>query len=462
MDGTSREIKIYCLLWNQIATRESLVLTNQIMGLVNDTIPNFAQWNYRIMCHPLKRHLPTKRLRVIEDLSARMRNNKDILRHALSRSARYQLNTQDQDTFRERPESWKTLLDELMEEIPGKDNYQVDLEDEGLDGKAMQLDGSKLNAGYYHRWFTIGADAMGSVKQHRGYNDDYMFAALNTQEKIAGVEFNKCVKNKGNKGKKECQMFRQKWSYAIPLEIIYMTPLYKWNPYKLKHHGDQTTANLKIINGNGKRNGNCAAGAAKAYTGINSRNFYMTPAAFYSGASVESSAADTARGVTCVLDQDGVERQVRAAGTHIFLPQIKDVGVLRTRYPIFPVHGEGSSVWKELNAVREVTMNEEKWQKMYWKNADLDSGNEDTTLLMGESTCACAPRHTHEIKLDAAEVQMLKGGHTLTKESTTTNAHFHSVQIRYEPDKKFFYFTTCDAKYQCWDKHVKQFVISDS
>ena len=52
----------------------------------------------------------------------------------------------------------------------------------------------------------------------------------------------------------------------------------------------------------------------------------------------------------------GDAKKVRAAGTHVFLPEIKDVGVLRQRYPIFPVHGEGSSVWKEVNAlkVREV------------------------------------------------------------------------------------------------------------
>ena len=99
-------------------------LPTKIMGLINDTIPNFAQWNYRIMCHPLKRNLPTKRLRVVEDLAARMRNQKNILRHERSRSARYQVNTRDQDHFREGVEGWKTLLDQLMEEIPGKDNYQ--------------------------------------------------------------------------------------------------------------------------------------------------------------------------------------------------------------------------------------------------------------------------------------------------------------------------------------------------
>jgi len=142
---------------------------------------------------------------------------------------------------------------------------------------------------------------------------------MNTQDKVASVELKKCVKLPT----KHCYQLKQKWSYAIPLELIYMTPLYKWNPFDLMHHGDQTSKNLKIVNEGGKRNGDCSGGDAKAFNGINSRIFYQTPASFYSGRSVgDSSAADTARGVTCVLDQSGKARQVRSSGTHVFLPQI--------------------------------------------------------------------------------------------------------------------------------------------
>ena len=321
----------------------------------------------------------------------------------------------------------------------------------------MKLDRSKLNAGYYHRWFTLGADAMGSVKQHRGYNDDMMFAAMNTQEKVAGVEIEKCVK----KPTKNCYTLRQKWSYAIPLEIIYLTPLYKWNPYNLTHYGDQNWKNLNIITENRKRNGDCRS-ADKAFRGINSRNFYMTPAAFYSGKSVDSpSAADTARGVTCILDQQGKAREVRASGTHVFLPQIKDVGILRTRYPIFPVHGEGSSAWKELNALREVTMNQEQYNYMYWTSRDLDpNAGKEITFQMGYSNLDSVARHTHEITLDVHEMLMLKGGQTLEKSSTSSNGHFHLLKIRNLWWRKDYYeFTLCDNKSQCWDKHVRQVTI---
>ena len=321
-----------------------------------------------------------------------------------------------------------------------------------MEGKALNQDGTPINAGFYHRWFTMGKDAMGSSSQHRGYNDDNMFVALNTQEKVASVEFKKCV------GKpKKCYQLRQKWSYAIPLELIYMTPLYKWNPFNLKHHGDQNKDNLKIINGGGKRNGDCNGGAAKAFNGINSRLFYQTPASFYSGSVSGSTAADTARGVTCVLNQDGESKKVRAAGTHVFLPQIKNVGILRTRYPIFPVHGEGSSVWKELNAVREVTMNSETWSRMFWKNADLELGSVDLEMEMGYSKTTRTSRHTHTVIFSPEEEQMLKGNNQLAVTSSQANGHTHQLIVRYRWWDKKYQFVKCDGDKDCWDQHARIF-----
>ena len=100
-------------------------LPTKIMNIGNDSTPIFAQWNYRIMCHPVKRDIPLDRIRVVEDLSARMMGLRSILRHTKARSARFQLNIKDQafDWTSDRAQGWKTLLDELMSEIPGKDNY---------------------------------------------------------------------------------------------------------------------------------------------------------------------------------------------------------------------------------------------------------------------------------------------------------------------------------------------------
>ena len=45
-----------------------------------------------------------------------------------------------------------------------------------------------------------------------------------------------------------------------------------------------------------------------------------------------------------IIAIQGRVRSCRAAGTRIFLPDIPGVGVIRTRYPVLPVHGEGSQV----------------------------------------------------------------------------------------------------------------------
>lgn len=94
-------------------------LPTKIIDIVNNR-PVYAQWNYRILCHPLKNYLSKKSLNLVDDLSSRMMNGYNIYRHSLSRAARFQVKGENE----ERPVIGKTLLDELMEQIPGKDNYQ--------------------------------------------------------------------------------------------------------------------------------------------------------------------------------------------------------------------------------------------------------------------------------------------------------------------------------------------------
>ena len=40
---------------------------------------------------------------------------------------------------------------------------------------------------------------------------------------------------RGRGRQRKCQDISQKWSYAIPLEIVYPTQLQIWNPYKLRY-----------------------------------------------------------------------------------------------------------------------------------------------------------------------------------------------------------------------------------
>lgn len=134
---------------------------------------------------------------------------------------------------------------------------------------------------------------------------------------------------KGRGKKKKCTKYEQKVSYAIPLEIIYLTPLNKWNPHKLVYKGEQRSDLGKTVTANGRNGGKTAA---KAYDGVNSRIYYITPNEFFAGTETHVDAADTTKGSVGVLDPDGEVRMVRASGTRIFLPNIPGVGILRTRY----------------------------------------------------------------------------------------------------------------------------------
>ena len=134
---------------------------------------------------------------------------------------------------------------------------------------------------------------------------------------------------KGRGKKKTCTKYQQKVSYAIPLEIIYLTPLHKWNPYNITYKGEQRSDLGKTVTANGRNGGKTKD---KAYDGVNSRIYYITPNAFFAGTETHVDAADTTRGAVGVLDPTGEVGTVRASGTRIFLPNIPGVGILRQRY----------------------------------------------------------------------------------------------------------------------------------
>ena len=75
---------------------------------------------------------------------------------------------------------------------------------------------------------------MGLSNRHRGFSDENLFMAMTTQPKVAGMDLNDC---KYVRGKRVCTLYSQKWTYAIPLEIIYLTPLSSWNPYDIQFKG---------------------------------------------------------------------------------------------------------------------------------------------------------------------------------------------------------------------------------
>ena len=249
-------------------------LPTTIMEIINGTIPVFAQWNYRILCHPLSRDVLLNRFRVVDEFLSRLPARRKYEEQTNTRAARFQLNPKDSDKWSEGINNPRfTFLDELMSEIPGKDNYQGNLTDEAFDMAAHTLDpkkSGKLNVAYYHRWFKVmEKDAMGQSVRHRGYADENLFMAMTTQPKVAGMKLKTC---KGKKGKPQCKTITQRYSYAIPLEIIYLTPLCRWNPFNIEYKGSEKTAYGKTVF-QGGRNGSRTPD--KAYNGTSSKKFFF-------------------------------------------------------------------------------------------------------------------------------------------------------------------------------------------
>ena len=281
----------------------------------------------------------------------------------------------------------------------GKDNYPADIKDDGEDFEApvKNFDGTQKNVGYYHRYFDTGLrDAMGNTMVHRGFGDDYLFVAATKQKKVANNTLTRCSKKRRNKPS-VCKEYHQKWSYAIPLEVIYLTPLSKWNPYDIAYHGTHGYPDrARTIINKDKRNGKCTEDHRRALNGTSSQVYYRTPVEFFDASFVDRNPADTGKLFLCVLDKNGKSRKVRSSGTRVMLPNIPEVGIIRQRYPVMPIHGEGSSVWKELNALRDFVMFSKQTKYLDWntKSKQLHITEFETT---NSRSNAAKRRHKHKV-----------------------------------------------------------------
>ena len=408
-------------------------LPRRVNRVVNGT-PEFAQWNYRVLCQGLADDLPLNRFRVIDDLAPRMKNRQTYEELSLSMKARFQLNHEDADEFGPERNTHFELLDKLMGQIPGLDNQGANLTDEAFGSLAYEMEDHTesvgqipLNAAKYHRWFKAAQKgAFGLTTRRRGFNDNNMFVAKTTQPGVVPVEIEYCT---GPRRRQVCEWQEHRFSYAIPLEILYMTPLSKWNPYNIKDKGHPSTDEAKTVRANG-RSGQMSQ--ELAYNGTNSITYYLTPGEFYDGGELASDPADTTgRGATGVLDADGELRAVRDSGHRIFFPPIREVGTVRQRYPIMPIYGEGSSVWKELEALKDIVLDfrdNEALYRQFMAEDDVDVNSTTTRgmkLELGPGTVG----HSHLIHLTVAETTTLRNGSRVTVTTEYSGGHDHQVTL---------------------------------
>ncbi|XP_031572213.1 uncharacterized protein LOC116306319 [Actinia tenebrosa] len=138
-----------------------------------------------------------------------------------------------------------------------------------------------------------------------------------------------------------------------------------------------------------------------------------------------------------------------------------------------PVHGQGSAMWKELEAMKDVVLKSQS--NGYILRQPLTAGGPIPTepprknIKFQVMTALKRPipgPHEHELILTADQIDFIKDGGTQTVTTTTAASHEHTVSVKaYKDSKKqkwVFYIKKCDAKdfrwKMCWDEHPNRLV----
>eukprot|EP00484_Ammonia_sp_Unknown_P014928 CAMPEP_0197079140 /NCGR_PEP_ID=MMETSP1384-20130603/213471_1 /TAXON_ID=29189 /ORGANISM="Ammonia sp." /LENGTH=985 /DNA_ID=CAMNT_0042518013 /DNA_START=29 /DNA_END=2986 /DNA_ORIENTATION=+ len=429
------------LRWFTNSGRKNLLenlahLPSSVRNLVNGSLPIVSNWEYRIVCHPLKNDVPTSRFRIVDDLAVQLLSSpetRDELTY--SRRARFELNKYinldniDDDTQWTNGRKTWNYLDYLMEQVVGKDNYGADLRDSLPDGSQTALHyitEEPLNSAYYSRFYRLNvSDAMGTTGHRRGFSDRYLFAAQTTQSKVSPIEIQ--YEQTNEDGTVEYLHTESRYSYAIPFEIIYLTPITKWNPYGVQYYNKDEYDYTKT--------GGCTK--STAYSGWTERAAYFTPMSFFQGLT-QASAGDTVTDNTCALGADGEVYPVMASGHWINFPDIGgNVGIVRQRYPIFPIHAAGSTTFKEVKALQAVTLPSDYDDAEAYPDGFFGDSRD---LIYGFEVSLQGGGHQHVVYIQGWRIRvfwydgdteswLMSADNVVTVEGDTRNNHAHTLEV---------------------------------
>jgi hypothetical protein len=117
-----------------------------------------------------------------------------------------------------------------------------------------------------------------------------------------------------------------------------------------------------------------------------------------------------------------------------------------------PIHVEGGTAWKEIQAVGDFLMQSNTHARLYREKLSGDGGNtdggptptpevnSDINLQTGESRAkpTVVTPHQHEVTLTPSEVSKLKAGGNVTKVTSENNGHQHTITIKYHKTRGFY------------------------
>ena len=315
-------------LTGQKPVGENTSLTPRLVRLSDDRgTPRYAVTRYRVLTKRLGTlaEWPVDEITdVVDDPATRIRFDQGGKAFANSRQSRFRV-LHARGDIEIAARSGPGLLDRIMAQIPGLDGPGAEIAEQSAETRGRVIRGfgdTDLNAAHYSRWHALPPGGSQSDTR-RGFNDPTLFVAQATREEVAGFAA------RGHD-------FRVSW--AIPMEIILAPPHMVWNPYRLPELENRAAVTANGANGNT---------AATAFAGIHpDRYWYMTPDELFTGRPGWRQRA-------WVRDAQGTARRVRASGVYIFMPRMENCGPVRLRYPIAPIHHEGSPAYGHALAIRE-------------------------------------------------------------------------------------------------------------
>jgi len=227
-----------------------------------------------------------------------------------NRNARFKI---DDGGFRNSPGT----LDELMYKCSGIEGVGSSLTETYYDKNTQSNynikeygGGADIDAAKFTRFFSRTLpNASGRKDARRGFNDPYLFSSLTTREDVLGVSDG---------------VNTHRYTWAIPMEMIMLTPLQTWNPHNIQYVTDPTNGGLL--------DGGTVGTALLGYN--NNPYYYLTPDEFYNGTDPVDPADTTS--AKWVLDGNGVAQLCRSSGVWMVLPSINNVvNRVRTRFAIY-------------------------------------------------------------------------------------------------------------------------------
>lgn len=117
-----------------------------------------------------------------------------------------------------------------------------------------------------------------------------------------------------------------------------------------------------------------------------------------------------------------------------------------------PIHVEGHTAWKEIQAVGDFLMESKTHanffrEKLSASGGDTDGGttpspevHDEVFLKTADSTVKpeIVARHHHEVTLSADDVSTLKSGGNVTMDTSENNGHQHKITIKWHKTRGYY------------------------